>query len=214
MEMGSKASGNDSVGRVRATDGDAGSEGGWKASSRVWIRSSNSVKTDVAVFATTSVVLLTAILIYRPPRQLLKQPKTENPIPCIDDIPTDHTDSQDRNPKSIVEQDPVPRRDSDTLAPKDKKSLALHKTTQTRLAGGEARGAHILEDDEVYEIEDSACEDSACEDSAWDDSESDDSEAEDSEAGDGEANNTSIQEQYNIRFEFFISLDFAVILRQ
>ncbi|KFA81910.1 hypothetical protein S40288_10392, partial [Stachybotrys chartarum IBT 40288] len=63
---------------------------------------------------------------------------------------------------------------------------ALHKTTQSRLAGGEARGAHILEDDEVYEIEDSACEDSA-----WDESESDDSEAEDSEAEDSEADNSA-----------------------
>ncbi|KFA68320.1 hypothetical protein S40285_10950 [Stachybotrys chlorohalonatus IBT 40285] len=63
---------------------------------------------------------------------------------------------------------------------------AMHKTTQTRLAGGEARGAHILEDDEVYEIEDSACEDSA-----WDESESDDSKAEDSEAEDSEADNST-----------------------
>ncbi|KEY72655.1 hypothetical protein S7711_11521 [Stachybotrys chartarum IBT 7711] len=36
---------------------------------------------------------------------------------------------------------------------------AMQKTTQTRLAGGEARGADILKDDEVYEIEDSAYED-------------------------------------------------------
>ncbi|KAH6973907.1 hypothetical protein EDB80DRAFT_595707 [Ilyonectria destructans] len=78
----------------------------------------------VAVFATASVVLVTAILIRRPPGQPLKPPKTESLTLRIDDIPADHTDILDRNPKPIVEQDPVLRRDA-ALAPKDKKSLTL-----------------------------------------------------------------------------------------
>ncbi|KAF9781969.1 hypothetical protein IL306_012090, partial [Fusarium sp. DS 682] len=77
----------------------------------------------VAVFATASVVLVTAILICWSPAQPLKPPKTESLTP-IDDIPADHTDNLDRNPKSIVEHHPVLRRDA-ALAPKDKKSLTL-----------------------------------------------------------------------------------------
>ncbi|KAK2681977.1 Alpha/beta hydrolase fold-1 [Fusarium oxysporum f. sp. vasinfectum] len=77
----------------------------------------------VAVFATASVVLVTAILICRSPGQPLKPPKTESLTP-IDDIPADHTDNLDWNPKSIIEHHPVLRRDA-ALAPKDKKSLTL-----------------------------------------------------------------------------------------
>ncbi|KAH6989837.1 hypothetical protein EDB80DRAFT_162160 [Ilyonectria destructans] len=78
----------------------------------------------VVVFATASVVLVTAILIGRHHGQPLKPPKPENTAPRIDDIPADHTDNLDHNPKSIVKQDPVLRRDA-ALAPKHKRSLTL-----------------------------------------------------------------------------------------
>ncbi|KAH7129663.1 ankyrin repeat-containing protein, partial [Dactylonectria estremocensis] len=101
-------------------------------------------KLFVAVFATASVVLVTAILIRRPPGQPLKPPKTESltlridDIPAdhtdnldhaalapkdkrsltlrIDDIPADHTDNLDRNLKSILEEVPGLRGDADTMA--------------------------------------------------------------------------------------------------